>query len=205
MPDPASPSRQWFHADAATLARRLLGQKLLRLDPETGEPVGGLIVETEAYLGERDKAAHTYGGRRTQRNESMWGEAGLVYVYFTYGMHHCLNVVARRAGVPEAVLIRALEPTDGVGRMWPRRRAAKRMADLCSGPAKLCEALAIDRSLDGVDLLGGGPLRLGRRRQRALPGSRIATGPRVGVGYAEEWAAEPLRFRVSGNAYCSRP
>jgi len=207
MPQPRQsspvPNRAFFQTDAAMLARHLIGQRLVRLDPASGERLAGQIVETEAYLGERDKAAHTYNGRRTKRNESMWGEAGHAYVYFTYGMHYCLNVVAQRPGVPEAVLIRAIEPTEGIEQMR-HRRAATRDTAIGSGPAKLCQALAVDRSLDGEDLLTSPALWLERVRQRAVTRSRLAIGPRIGIGYAQQWAQAHLRFALAGNGHVSQ-
>jgi len=198
----ARPPRPFFQRDPATLARALLGQRLVRFID--GRRVAGIIVETEAYLGVIDKAAHTYGGRRTPRNESMYADGGTAYVYFTYGMHHCMNVVARRRDVPEAVLIRALEPTEGLGAMRTRRPRARRDTDLCSGPAKLCAALAIDRALDGTDLTGSADLFIERVRPRALYASQIVVSPRVGIAYAEDWAHRPLRFHIRDNPHVSR-
>jgi len=185
-----------------TLARALLGQRLVRIDH--GRRLAGTIVEVEAYLGVIDQAAHTYNGRRTPRNEAMYGEGGTAYVYFTYGLHHCLNVVAQSQDHPEAVLLRALEPTEGLEVMRPRRAAARRDADLCSGPAKLCQALRIDRALNGMDLRSGDALFLEQTRRRALPGRQIAVGPRVGIDYAGAWRDKPLRFWVRGNPHVSR-
>ncbi len=195
-------SRRFFRRDAATLARALLGQQLV--SEVDGVRTAGVIVETEAYLGIEDKAAHTYAGRRTARNETMWGDAGHAYVYLVYGMHHCVNAVAGRAGEPCGVLIRALQPEDGVNAMRARRRRARRIADLCSGPGKLCQALGITRQLNGVDLTKPGSLWIERRRRRPLSSSAVTTGPRVGIGYADEWRYEPLRFCVSGNPHVSR-
>lgn len=199
---PARLPRAFYQCHAVTLARALLGQRLVRTIK--GQRVAGLIVETEAYLGTPDKAAHTFGGRRTPRNETMWGEAGHLYVYFTYGMHHCANVVARGVDVPEAVLLRALEPVEGVEMMRRRRRKAHRETDLCSGPAKLCQALALNRDDDGADLTRDAGLSIERTRQRTYPASRIVTAARVGVGYAEEWADKPLRFYLKDNPHVSR-
>jgi len=188
------------------LARALLGQRLVRvLDKPKGVRLAGLIVEVEAYLGEPDKAAHTFGGRRTPRNESMWQAGGRAYVYFTYGMHHCVNVVASVAGHPVAVLIRALEPTEGLDLMYRRRPAARRDTDLCSGPAKLCQALDIDLALDGHDMVKGPSLFIERVRKSAMSISRITLGSRVGVSYADEWADKPLRFYINNNPHVSRP
>jgi len=200
--EPTRLPRTFFERDAATVARALLGQRLFTCID--GDRAAGLIVETEAYLGVADKAAHTYGHRRTPRNESMWGEAGHAYVYFVYGMHHCANVVAGGAGEPVAVLLRALEPVDGLDVMFSRRAAARLPADLCSGPAKLCQALGITRALDGADLLTDTTIGIEKVRQRALPAARIACGPRVGVDYAEEWRHEPLRFWLRDNPHVSR-
>lgn len=135
----------------------------------------------------------------------MWHSAGTAYVYFTYGMHHCLNVVTRDTQSPQAVLIRALQPVRGRAAMHARRPAAKRDADLCSGPAKLCQAMGIDRSLDRLDLCADDRLYLLQVRRRAMPVSRIAVGPRVGIASSGDWADKPLRFAVAGNPHVSKP
>ena len=192
-----------YNDDPITVARRLLGQRLVRvLD---GRRLAGTIVEVEAYLGAADKAAHTFGGRRTRRNQSMYLGGGHAYVYFTYGMHHCLNAVCGRVDEGVAVLLRAVEPTEGIELMFARRPRAKRPRDLCSGPGKLTEALALDRGLDGADLRLSGELFIERLRARALPWHRIARTPRVGVAYAAEWARRPLRFHIKDCPYVSRP
>lgn len=192
--------RSFYRRDAVEVARDLLGRRLV--SGAGKQRVSGIIVETEAYLGVIDKAAHTYGHRRTARNETMWGDAGHLYVYFVYGMHHCANVAAGRRDEPVAVLLRALEPDEGVELMFERRRAARRPTDLCSGPAKLCQALAITRAHDGTDLIAGSVTIEPARSRRLRPG-RIAEGPRIGVDYAEEWRHEPLRFWVRDNAHVS--
>lgn len=195
--------RAFYTRDTVAVARGLLGQLLVRQLPD-GSRLAGLIVETEAYLGPEDRAAHTFGNRRTPRNASMWQPGGTGYVYFTYGMHHCFNVVTRKAEQPQAVLIRALQPVEGLDAMAEHRPAAKRITDLCSGPAKLCAALQIDRGLDGCDLVEGDTLWVEQARQRAMSASRIIAGPRVGIGYAEDWVDVPLRFCVAGNRFVSR-
>ena len=134
----------------------------------------------------------------------MWGPGGHAYVYFTYGMHYCLNVVAGEAGVPTAVLIRAIEPIEGLELMYARRKFASRESDLCSGPGKLCQAMDIDRRLDGADLVEGKELFIERVRTRALPSQLISVGPRIGVAYAGLWAQKPLRFWVRGHLHVSR-
>ncbi len=197
------PDRSFFQRDPVTLARALLGQRLVRV-LEDGTRLAGIIVETEAYLGVEDLAAHTARGRRTARNESMWGDGGHAYVYFTYGMHHCMNIVAQTAGEPTAVLIRAIEPVEGMMRMGEHRGSVvKRERDLCSGPAKLCQALRIDRGLDGVDMVMSQELFVERVRSRMLAARLMGIGPRVGVGYAGEWAQKPLRFWVMGSEFAS--
>ena len=189
-------TRRFYRRDPVTLAKALLGKILVRR-LEDGRELAGKIVEVEAYLGIEDRAAHSFGGRRTARNASMWGDAGHAYVYFTYGMHWCVNVVADRDEVPTACLIRALEPLAGIEEMR-RRRGRERGVDLCSGPAKLTQALAIDRALDGADLVEGGELYIvrGARGRRVIERS-----PRIGVAYAREWAGKPLRFFIAGNPH----
>lgn len=198
-------TRKFYQRDPVVLARALLGQLLVRLETD-GTRLAGRIVETEAYLGVEDRAAHSYGGRRTARNEAMWGPAGHAYVYFIYGLHHCMNVVAAGPGQPSAVLLRALEPLEGLERMRARRAAGREVAlpdeSLCSGPAKLAQALGLDRALDGADLVSGTTLFL--ERGVRIPPARIVAAPRIGVDYAGAWAARPLRFYVAGNPHVSR-
>ena len=184
-------------------ARLLLGQRLVRV--VEGRRIAGLIVEVEAYLGPADRAAHTFGGRRSARNASMWLGGGHAYVYFTYGMHHCVNIVCGAPGSGAAVLVRALEPSEGLAAMFARRPPAKRESELCSGPGRLAQALAIDRRLDGADLRSAPDLFIEALRARPLPAARVAVGPRIGVAYAGAWAARRLRFYVRGNPHVSRP
>ena len=195
--------QSFYQRDAASLARVLLGQRLVRI--HDGQRLAGTIVETEAYLGVHDWASHTFGGRRTPRVEAMWGPPGTAYVYFTYGMHHCVNVTAENPddpGNPEAVLIRALEPTEGLADMRTRRIKAKRDTDLCSGPAKLTQALAIDRSLDGTDLLTAPHFSI--EAGAAVPEGKIVATPRIGIASAGDWVDRPLRFFIAGNPHVSR-
>ena len=143
------------------------------------------------------------GAAARAATETMWGAAGHAYVYFVYGMHHCINVVAGETGDPVAVLIRALEPDTGIDTMFERRQKARQATDLCSGPAKLCLALGIDLGLDGEDLTSSDQLSIespGRRPPRVAP---IVATSRVGIAYAEEWQHEPLRFFVAGNPHVS--
>jgi len=205
LPDSGSPAGAprflRFEADPVTTARRLLGQRLVRI--VDGRRLAGIIVEVEAYLGPADRAAHTFGGRRTARNASMWRGGGHAYVYFTYGMHHCLNVVCGKPGAGTAVLLRALEPTEGLDEMFARRSAARRATELCSGPGRLTQALGIDLARDGSDLRSGAELWIEEQHSRRLPDARIATTRRVGVDYAGGWARRRLRFLIRGNPHVS--
>lgn len=191
-----------FEHDPVTTARRLLGQRLVRVDD--GVRMAGLIVETEAYLGSVDQAAHTYGGRRTARNESMYLPGGHAYVYFTYGMHHCLNIVCGERDNGVAVLIRAIQPTEGIEWIRRNRPAIEREHLLCSGPGRLTKALNIDRTLDGVDLRKNDSLFLERARRKSLPERWIVRSPRIGIGYANEWVERPLRFHIQASPHVSR-
>ena len=170
------PPRSFFGRGTLTVARALIGMHLVHDDGQTTR--AGRIVETEAYLGPRDLAAHSARGR-TQRTEVMFGPPGHAYVYFIYGFWNCLNVVTGRPGVPHAVLLRALEPLGALNeRTW--------------GPGLLCRALHIDRRLNGADLCGD---QLWLEYPRApVPAVRIARATRIGVDYAGEWAQRPWRF-----------
>src|SRR5262245_39354296 len=148
----ALPREFYANPDVLAVARQLLGQRLVVRGPG-GRRVSGIMVETEAYRGPRDRASHAYGGRRTRRTHTMYPMGGTAYVYFVYGMHHQFNVVTNEVDVPHAVLVRALEPDEGVDLMT-RRRGGAGFAELTSGPGKLCAALGIDTRLDGADLLG---------------------------------------------------
>ena len=190
----------YARADTLLVARELLG-KLLVVPAKGGERVSGRVVETEAYLGESDRASHAFGGRRTARTETMYAAGGTAYVYFVYGMHHQFNVVTGAEGSPHAVLVRALEPVEGLDWMR-RRRPVEDDRALTSGPGKLCQALGIDRSFDGADLTGP---RLWLEDGGGPPApEEIASGPRVGVAYAAEDALRPYRLWLRGNAFVSR-
>ena len=197
LPDSTPLGRGFYQNETVTVARSLLGRLLLRQLPEGLAAVR--LVEVEAYLGVEDPAAHTFRGRRTDRVRSMWGEAGHLYVYFTYGMHHCANVVTRGPEVPEAVLLRGARPVAGVEAMLARRHG-RGGASLLDGPAKLCQALDIDRALDGADLVAPGRVWIADDGFRFDPGL-VISGPRIGVGYAGEAARWPLRFRLSPDAF----
>ncbi len=179
----------FYDRDPAVVARELLGA-VLRHEDALGA-VSGRIVETEAYLGPHDPASHSAVGR-TARTWHMFGPPGTVYVYFVYGMHWCVNAVTREDGFGSAVLIRAIEPLEGIECMRARRLKARRDTQLCNGPAKLCAALGIDRALDGTMLTGGYALTI--HAGEAVPDDRVVIGPRVGISKAVEW---PLRFSTA--------
>ena len=191
-------SREFYARDTLVVARQLLGQRLVRL--LEGERLSGRIVEVEAYVGETDRACHAACGR-TARNAVMYGPPGHAYVYFIYGMHHCLNVVTADEGFPAAVLIRALEPVEGLATMR-RLRQGRPDRELTSGPAKLCQALAIDRTFNGLDLCADGPLFI--EAGPPVDDADVETGPRVGVRGDEAALTAPWRFFVRGNPFVSR-
>ena len=185
--------------DTLQIAQDLLGKTLV-VPTADGARVSGIIVETEAYLGIEDKAAHSYGNRRTKRTETMFAVGGTVYIFFVYGMYFQFNVVAREIGAPHAVLIRAVEPVEGIELMRERRG---RMKDnnLTSGPGKLCIALGIDKTFNNEDLLGR---RVWLEDGEKITSNKIACGKRVGVDYAGEYAEKPWRFWINNNLFVSR-
>lgn len=194
------PPTFYTRPDALAIARELLGKRLVVPAP-TGARVSGRIVETEAYVGPEDKASHAYANRRTPRTETMFAKGGVAYVYFIYGMYYQFNVVTNEAETPHAVLVRALEPEEGLE--WMRkRRPGKRDRDLTNGPGKLCIALGLDRSFNNADLRGG-RVWIEDAGWEIRP-SEIAAGARIGIDYAEEFAPVPWRFWVRGNPYVSR-
>ena len=191
--------RDFYHGDTVAIARELLGCVLWR--KRGRELLAARIVECEAYLGANDPASHARRGLRSPRNESMYLAGGHAYVYFTYGMHYCMNVVTQEADLAEAVLLRAAQPLRGIESMRKRRVKAKRDVDLMNGPGKLCQALEIDRALDGEPLDGSRLWLTGRDINVAE--EDIAISSRIGVDYAGDAAAWPLRFFLRGNPYVS--
>lgn len=200
--------REFYARHGLEVAPELLGLILVHETPEG--TTAGRIVEVEAYIGPEDRACHAYRGRRTPRNEVMWGPPGHAYVYFTYGMHHCLNVVCAREGVPHAVLVRGMEPVAGLELMAARRGIPPdRPADspelwhrLGAGPGRLCQAMGITLAQNGADLVTG-PLYIIRPAGGSV--SAVASSPRVGIDYAGEARAYPWRFFVPGSPGVSRP
>lgn len=185
--------RDSYKRTTEVVARKLLGKLLVSTD-SVGEVVVR-ITEVESYLGIDDPACHTYGGRRTPRTETMWGEAGHAYVYLIYGLHNCLNVVTVGPGQPEAVLIRGGVVEKGLEIVRARRGSKVGERSLTDGPGKLCQALAITRLNDGIDLCApDSALRICDDGFR-ISKDRVQRLPRVGVDYAGEAAKWPLRFR----------
>ena len=188
-------AKSFFARDTELVARELLGAIL---ECRTAEGVvSGRIVETEAYLGEHDLACHAAAGR-TNRTAPLYGEPGIAYVYFIYGVHWCVNAVTRPLDHPSAVLIRALEPLDGIEIMKRRRRAARREVDLTNGPGKLCEALGITGRHNRLSLQRP-PLRI--LRGAAIPESQVIRTARIGITQSRDW---PLRWVIRDNPYVSR-
>ncbi len=184
---------QWYEQDVVSAARALLGMRLVR--QVDGRRISGWIVEAEAYRGEEDQACHARVGC-TPRTQVMYGPPGHAYVYFTYGMHWMLNAVCMPEGFPAAVLIRAIQPLEGLDFIAARRKDRPR-AQWTDGPAKLTLALAIDKALNGVDLTGpaGG---LWIEEGQAVPDAQVVAGPRIGLGATPEpWLSIPWRFRVA--------
>ncbi|MCS7178447.1 MAG: DNA-3-methyladenine glycosylase [Anaerolineae bacterium] len=191
--------RDFFARNTLYVARDLLGQVLVRwLD---GERLSGRIVEVEAYIGEDDLASHARFGR-TGRNEAMYGPPGHAYVYQIYGLHHCLNIVTEPEGFPAAVLIRALEPLEGLERMRERRGVVDPLL-LTSGPARLCQAMGIDRRLDKADMCAPDAV-LFVEADMPIPDEQVATGPRVGVQGDQQARTVPWRFYIRDHPYVSR-
>ena len=188
--------RSFYGQSTVDVATQLLGKFLVRKNPE-GNTIGR-IVETEAYVGPQDLACHASKGR-TARTEVMFGPAGHAYVYFIYGFYYMLNLVTEAEDYPAAVLIRAVEPVEGIDLMR-RRRNNGELRNLASGPGKLCQAFHIDRSLNGADLCGDVIFV----EDRGEPAPKFQATPRIGVDYAGKWKSKPYRFIIRRNGFVSR-
>ncbi len=192
--------RAFYQQEVMRVARELLGKTLVHESPEG--VTAGKIVETEAYMGPEDQAAHSSGGRRTPRNEVMYGPKGHAYVYFIYGLYYCVNVTSGIVpGKPEAVLLRALEPVEGEDIMTKRRGVHEGKASkLTNGPSRLCMAMGISKLENKADLTAP-PLYI-TDASSILKGDIVET-TRIGVDYAGEWKIRPWRFYIKGNRFVS--
>lgn len=186
-------------ADVLKIAQQLLGKLLVT--EIGGVRTSGRIVETEAYAGATDRASHAWNNRRTRRTETMYAAGGLAYVYLCYGIHHLFNVVTNQRDIPHAVLVRGLEPVDGIGTMLWRCGKQRLDTTLTAGPGSLSKALGITTALTGESLSGD---ILWIEDAPVLPRSQIISGTRVGVAYAREDAYLPYRFSVKGNKWVSK-
>lgn len=192
-----------FYQDTTVneLAVQLLGKYLFT--SVNGQLTGGIIVETEAYNGVKDKASHAYGGRHTERTKIMYGHGGMSYVYLCYGIHHLFNVVTAPQDTPHAVLVRGLEPVTGLDIMLQRRNMLLLKPNLTAGPGALAKALAIDRTMNAKDL-GGDEIWIEDQGLK-FKQEEIVASPRIGVAYAGDHALLPWRYYVKGNRFVSKP
>lgn len=190
--------RAFYARPVLSVARDVIGKLLVHRTPRG--ILAGRIVEAEAYRGPEDRAAHSFGGRRTARTEAMYGPPGFAYVFFVYGMHWHVNLVTTREEAPHAVLLRAVEPVVGVELMAERRGLLPSDVNVCNGPGKLCQAFGIDKRHYGVDLTRGALFL----SEASVPRGKLARSPRIGVDYAQEWAEKPWRFYEQGNRWVSR-
>jgi DNA-3-methyladenine glycosylase len=199
---PSRLTKSFFAREADIVARDLLGCLLVRM--HEGTRVAGRIVETEAYMGVHDQASHARNNRRTPRTEPMYGPPGLSYVYFTYGMHFCMNVSCKAKDDPAAVLIRALEPIEGLDTMRAARGPHHKDRELCRGPARLCQALAIGPAQNALDTLTSDTIWFEKGKLRSS--EKVATSARIGLGEkADEggWTQRPLRFFIADSPFVS--
>ncbi|QIY90040.1 DNA-3-methyladenine glycosylase [Chryseobacterium gallinarum] len=195
------PLSYYSDQDVLFLAQDLLGKVLFT--NLNGQITAGIIVETEAYFGIKDKASHAYGGRRTNRTEPLYSHGGISYVYLCYGIHHLFNVVTSVEGDPHAVLVRAIEPLIGKEIMESRRKMPASRAAISSGPGSAAKALGIDQSFNRKDL-GGNEIWI-EDHGIQYPPEAIVASTRIGVAYAQEDALLPWRFFVKNNKYVSKP
>ncbi len=185
---PVLSSEFYLRSDVVQIARDLLGKRLFT-KCANGCVTGGIIIETEAYAGPVDRASHAYNNRRTQRSEVMFHTGGIAYVYLCYGIHHLLNVVTNIEGIPHAVLIRAIHPTDGIETMLKRRGKKALSPTLTNGPGSVAKALGIDQRHNGLSL-NSPSLWI----EEHIDPKQITASPRIGIDYAGEDAKLPWRF-----------
>ncbi|CAM4081282.1 3-methyladenine DNA glycosylase [Bacillus manliponensis] len=198
----------FYKGDTLQIAKQLLGQKLVHI--VDGVKRSGIIVEVEAYQGPEDKAAHSYGGKRTNRTEVMFGEPGYSYVYLIYGMYHCFNIVTAQVGTPHAILIRALEPVDGIEEMKCARYDKSEITkaqykNLTNGPGKLCKALSITMEEKGLSMQSDELyVELVSEEEHLDSQYEIVEGPRINIDYAEEAIHYPWRFYFEKHRFVSK-
>ena len=196
------PKSFYIRNDVVQVSKDLLGKKLV--STLGGVKTSGMIVETEAYRAPDDKASHAYGNHLTNRTKTMFAEGGIAYVYICYGIHHLFNVVSGEKGIAHVVLIRGLEPIEGLDHMSARRKMDPTRTQLCNGPGKFTRALAITKAHDTLNLLNRRS-GLWIEDYQTYTDLDIITGPRVGMATAEECSNWPFRFRIKNNPWTSKP
>lgn len=202
-------NRDFYLRDTITVSKELLGKVLVHQTAEY--TVAGRIVETEAYLGQEDKAAHSHGGKVTPRVEIMYNQGGYSYIFTIYGMYQCFNIVTEKQGTPQAALIRALEPVNNLDFMALRRfnkayaeLTTKQIKDLTNGPGKLCIAMDLGKEQNKIDLCVRNRIDDIYVYDDGYKNFEIEASPRINIGYAEEYAHMPWRFTIKGNKYVSK-
>ncbi len=197
------PREQLISENVVDIAEYLIGKYVI--STLTKSVTVGKIVETEAYRAPEDKASHAYNFRRTNRNEIMYGPAGTAYIYLCYGLHNLCNIVTGPPKTPHAVLIRAIEPIEGLVHMSERRKLPATDKLLTNGPGKWTQAMAITTKHNGIDLCANdSPIRIVEDTGK-MKTEQIVKGARVGIAYAKEWAMMPWRFRIQNNKWTSKP
>lgn len=191
-------TRSFYERETLDVAKDLLGKYLVHNG--TDARTIGKIVEVEAYIGPMDAACHAYGNKYTDRTKVMFGQGGHAYVYLIYGMYYCMNIVSNQKDYPEAVLLRALEPYDGIDIMKKRRKTDK-ILNLCSGPGKLCQAMGISKTENGMDLCGDTIYLVSGE---VIPPANIIATPRINIDYAKEARDYPWRFIIKDNLFISK-
>ena len=198
--------RSFYERDTLTVAKELLSCSLVHITPEG--ITSGKIVETEAYMGPEDKGSHSYNGRHTPRMDPLYKTGGFAYIYQLHGYNYCINVVTRKEGIPQAVLIRAVEPVEGMELMAKRRKIdisdvkKSKVKNLTNGPSKLCQAMNINTSLNGIDLCGDEVFITNHNILR--DSEKIIATPRIHIDYAEEYRNKLWRFLLQGNPFVSK-
>ena len=192
--------RNFYERDTLSVAQDLLG-KMLYHNSDSGVTVGR-IVETEAYIGPDDKASHAYKNRKSKRTPIQYGPGGHAYIYRIYGLHLCFCIVSQKVGMPEVILIRALEPIEGIDIMMKRRKLSNNdIINLTNGPSKLCVAMGIDYSYYAHDLCGDSLFIISDSNEDDL---KIISTPRINIDYADEASKYPWRFLIDGNKFVSK-